>query len=159
QGLGATLAQQLEQAGQDVVTVLAETKFARLGERSYALDPRQRTDYAALLADLGARGLRPAHVVHLWSVGSSVDAFEQAQFRGFYSLIFLAQALEQHHDADPLEIMVVSSSMQAVTGEERLIPEKATVLGPARVIAQEYPQITCRSIDTVLPPTGARQEQ
>jgi len=159
QGLGATLAQQLEQAGQDVVTVLAETKFARLGERSYALDPRQRTDYVALLADLGARGLRPARVVHFWSVGSSVDSFEQAQFRGFYSLIFLAQALDQHHDADPLEIMVVSSNMQAVTGEEQLIAEKATVLGPARVIAQEYPQITCRSIDTVLPPTRARQEQ
>jgi amino acid adenylation domain-containing protein len=158
EGLGATLAQRLEQAGQDVVTVHAQTKYARLADRSYALDPRQRTDYAALLADLGARGLRPARVVHCWSAGATVDSFEQAQFSGFYSLIFLAQALEQH-SADPLEIMVVSSGMQSVTGEEQLSPAKATLLGPARIIVQEYPQLTCRSIDIVLPPAGPRREQ
>jgi hypothetical protein len=38
-----------------------------------------------------------------------------------------------------------------VTGEEKLCPEKATVLGPCKVIGQEYPQITCGSIDIVLP--------
>jgi acyl transferase domain-containing protein len=154
EGLGATLAEQLEQAGQDVVTVLAAATFARLGDRRYALDPRQRSDYAALLADLGARGLRPAHVVHCWSVGP-VDSFEQAQFGGFYSLIFLAQALDQH-SADPLEIAIVSSGTQAVTGEEYLIPERATLLGPVRIIAQEHPQITCRAIDIVLPPAPRR---
>jgi NAD(P)-dependent dehydrogenase (short-subunit alcohol dehydrogenase family)/acyl carrier protein len=36
-------------------------------------------------------------------------------------------------------------------GEERLAPAKATVLGPCRVIPQEYAQITCRAIDVSLP--------
>lgn len=35
---------------------------------------------------------------------------------------------------------------------------KATLLGPVKVIPQEYPNITCRSIDVVLPKAGTRQE-
>ncbi len=36
-----------------------------------------------------------------------------------------------------------------------LYPEKATVLGPCRVIPQELPHIQCRSIDIVLRKRGA----
>jgi hypothetical protein len=46
-----------------------------------------------------------------------------------------------------------------VTGEEVLRPERATVLGPCKVIPQEYPNITCRSIDIVTPQSGTASEQ
>ncbi len=49
-----------------------------------------------------------------------------------------------------LNICVVSNSVQEVTGEEELSPEKTTLLGPCRVITQEYQNILCRSIDVVL---------
>jgi NAD(P)-dependent dehydrogenase (short-subunit alcohol dehydrogenase family)/acyl carrier protein len=48
--------------------------------------------------------------------------------------------------------------MQEVTGEEQLFPQKATVLGPVMVIPLEYPQITCSSIDVILPQPGDKQE-
>jgi len=51
---------------------------------------------------------------------------------------------------NPLEIEVVSNQMQEVNGEALMCPEKATVLGPCRVIPQEYNNITCRSIDISL---------
>nr|VFJ75372.1 MAG: Acyl transferase domain-containing protein [Candidatus Kentron sp. FW] len=70
---------------------------------------------------------------------------------GFYSLLFLAQALGKRNVTDEIRIAVVSSNMQAVTGEEDLHPEKATVLGPVRTIGQEYPNLACRSIDIAIP--------
>ena len=44
--------------------------------------------------------------------------------------------------------------MQSIAGEKELCPEKAAVLGPCKVIPQEYSNITCRSIDVVLPENG-----
>jgi len=49
-----------------------------------------------------------------------------------------------------IQTAVVSNNMQEVTGEEVLYPEKATVLGPVKVIGQEYPNLSCRSIDIPL---------
>jgi len=69
---------------------------------------------------------------------------------GFYSLLFLAQALGKQSVTEPLQLTVISNHLQTVTGEEPLSPEKATVLGAIKVIPQEYPNIRCRSIDVVL---------
>ena len=52
---------------------------------------------------------------------------------------------------------MVSNHLQEVTGEEVLCPEKATLLGPCKVIPQEYPNISCLSIDLVLPQSGTGQ--
>jgi non-ribosomal peptide synthase protein (TIGR01720 family) len=97
-----------------------------------------------------------------------VAEFERMQERGFYSLLFLAQALgkqvlseslEEQKKAALIQIAIVSNNMQSVSGEEELQPEKATVLGPCRVIGQEYPHINCRSIDVVLNGRGREQQQ
>jgi acyl transferase domain-containing protein len=48
--------------------------------------------------------------------------------------------------------------MQSVSGEEELQPEKATVLGPCKVIGQEYPHINCRSIDISMPADKVEEE-
>lgn len=50
-----------------------------------------------------------------------------------------------------VRIVVVSTGIHDVTGEELLCPEKATVLGPVKIIPQEYPHIRCCNIDVVLP--------
>jgi NAD(P)-dependent dehydrogenase (short-subunit alcohol dehydrogenase family) len=42
---------------------------------------------------------------------------------------------------------VVTNNAQRVTGQESLVAEKATVIGPCRVIPAEFGQISCRSID------------
>jgi NAD(P)-dependent dehydrogenase (short-subunit alcohol dehydrogenase family)/acyl carrier protein len=49
--------------------------------------------------------------------------------------------------------------MQEVTGEESLWPEKATALGPCKVIPLEYPFIKCRSLDIELPASGKGLEE
>jgi NAD(P)-dependent dehydrogenase (short-subunit alcohol dehydrogenase family) len=99
----------------------------------------------------------PTRVAHLWLVtdresfrpGSSF--FHRNQEQGFYSLLFLAQAMADENLPTPLEITVVTSGAAQVRAEPLPHPEKSTVLGPARVLPRELPGITCRLLDATLP--------
>jgi acyl transferase domain-containing protein/acyl carrier protein len=163
--LGAQLVKQLEQTGHHVVTVVAGDQFARLRDQTYTINPRRRGDYNLLLEALRSAHESPQLIAHLWTVARnddspvSADSFEESQYSGFFSLIFLAQALGEQRTDDSVRVVSVSSGLHEVTGEEALRPERATVLGPCKVIAQEYPNITCRSIDIVTPQSGSASEQ
>ncbi|MCP4697217.1 MAG: KR domain-containing protein [Gammaproteobacteria bacterium] len=99
----------------------------------------------------------PQTIVHLWTVTQDepqipvFEYLEKMQELGFHSLLFLTQALGKRNVTDEIRIEAVSNHVQAVSGEEVLHPEKATLLGPVKVIGREYPNLHCRSIDVVLP--------
>lgn len=156
-GLGLRLAQRLEQEGRQVCTVTTGARFSRLSERAFTLNPQQPKDYAALLKELRGRGAAPQVILHLWGVTEStgspsgVELAERYQDLGFHSLMFLAQALGNQSDIAPVRLEVVTNNMQEVLGGDLLFPAKATVLGPCKVIPQEYQRVNCRSIDVVLP--------
>jgi len=156
-GLGSRLVERLEQAGQDVVVVRTGTGFAKMGSDKYTLNPGQSDDYNALLSELGGQEKTPHKIVHLWSVTpngraeSRLEQLDRIQDLGFYSLLFLSQALGKQNVTDELQITVVCNNVQEVTGEEVLCPEKATVLGPVMIVPHEYPNISCRSVDVMLP--------
>jgi acyl transferase domain-containing protein/thioesterase domain-containing protein len=149
-GLGSQLVKKLEQQGKEIITVKIGSAFVKLSDHDYALNPQLSSDYEDLVKAL--RNRMPQMIVHLWSVThhSTLEGVEKAQDLGFYSLLFLAQSLGKQNVTDEIQIAVVSNNMQAVTGEEALSPEKATILGPVKVIGQEYPNLTCRSIDISL---------
>lgn len=174
-GVGERLKERLELLGHEVIAVHSGEGFKKIGVNSYAVKADSRTDYDALFKEIGAISDTPQTIVHLWNVTRAdvtraedlVD--DESQARGFYSLLFLAQALGDQlltltpadvHVEEKLNICVVSNDLQEVTGEEELCPEKATLLGPCRVISQEYQNILCRTIDVVLPEAGtARRER
>lgn len=163
-GPGFQLSKRLEEMGQDVFTVAPGVGFAKTGERAYSINPQQRTDYSALLKDLVAGNMTPQMIVHSWSITpdntlkTGVEFFATSQEKGFYSLLFLAQACGEHNFISPLQLWVLSNNLQEVLGEDLLCPEKTTVLGLCKVIPQEYPNITCRNLDIVIPKVGAGQE-
>jgi len=96
----------------------------------------------------------------LWSVTPDEDEsdLECCQDLGFYSLLYLAQAIGRQA-AGNVQITVVSNHLQQVTGDENVCAEKATLLGPCRVIPQEYPHVKCRSIDIVSGNSEANQRR
>ncbi|MEH2238957.1 type I polyketide synthase [Nostoc sp.] len=155
--VGSLLVKRLQQQSQAVITVTAGDKFTKLSDRAYCINPQQRDDYDALLQALIDRDLTPQIIAHLWGITannqtpSEIESFETNQYFGFYSLLFLAQAVGQQGITDPLEMLVVTNNIHDVNGDESLCPEKATVIGSCKVIPQEYPNIICRSIDVVLP--------
>src|SRR6185436_18998195 len=75
------------------------------------------------------------------------------------SLMYLAQALGREGSGRPMELGVVTSGMQDVVGGELTQPEKATVLGPCKVIPQELEHVVCRSIDVERPSSDGDTDQ
>ncbi|GAB4194997.1 MAG: hypothetical protein OHK0022_11420 [Roseiflexaceae bacterium] len=159
-GVGEQLASRLAQQGHTVVRVVPGAAFRRTGPDHFCLRPGQAEDYAALLRELAREQRLPDEIAHCWMVTpprlpaeDGPDALPGLLDDGFYSLIGLAQALG-NQDVARCRIQIVSSNMQDVTGSEPVDPFKATLLGPAKVIPQEYRAIGCRSIDIELPPGG-----
>ncbi len=162
-GIGSQIAALLEKEGHEVVTVSEGEEFQAHSARSYTLSPARRNDYESMFSKLQQHGWKPGRIVHLWSLqpdshlDSDHELFDKAQGSGFYSLLYLAQALGRT-GGELLRIDVVTDQIQEVTGEETLRPERATILGPCKVIPQEYPEAICRSIDIILPLAGSPQE-
>ncbi|MDZ8261973.1 SDR family NAD(P)-dependent oxidoreductase [Nostoc sp. ChiQUE01b] len=163
-GLGCQIVKQLELQGQDAIAVKAGSEFRQLSDRVYTINPKHQDDYNTLLNQLRLLNKTPKKIIHLWSVtseantGSVIDWVEKSQDLGFFSLLFLAQALGKLNIADELLLAVLTNNMQNVANEVVLSPEKATVLGPCRVISTEYPNIICRSIDIVFPQPETLQQ-
>lgn len=164
-GVGDKLADTLKAQGSEVFTVRAGTRFARDGEHAFVIDSSNAEDYRELLTQLAAETKAPTRIVHLWTLTSDdaaptgLELFNQLLGAGFYSLISIAQAASAAQLNERLQLFVVSNDLHEVTGAERLCPEKATLLGPCKVIPQEFVNINCRSIDVVLPARDGREER
>ena len=164
-GLGKELVTRLEQQKHNLITVVVGEKFAKLSANAYAINPQRKDDYEALIQELRQLGWTPQAIAHLWNITSydqsylAEEYFENSQYLGFYSLLFLTQALDKQNITYPLQIITVTNNLHEVTGEENLNPEKATLLGPCKVIGQEYPNIVCRSIDVVIPKSTTENEK
>ncbi|MBW4454431.1 MAG: SDR family NAD(P)-dependent oxidoreductase [Nostoc indistinguendum CM1-VF10] len=158
--VGSQIVKRLESEGQNVITVWQGEQFGKLNEREYTINSSQSDDYYALIEELQFFGQIPDAILHLWSItpteqtASGIELFENCQNPGFYSLLFLAQSLSKQNITQIVDILVVTNDIYDVTGLEKLSPEKATVLGMCKTIPQEYANISCRSIDIVLPPAG-----
>ncbi len=154
-GVGSALAQQLEAEGQSVVTVQAGAEYHQNKENSFSLQSDRKEQVVSLFSALAAQNFTPAKIIHLQTItGPRTDTLEDLndiQTKGFYSLLAIAQALGEFSQIRPLDLLVVSDHLHQVTGAETVQAGKATLLGPCKVIPQEFPGITCRSLDIVLP--------
>ncbi|MCX7568805.1 beta-ketoacyl synthase N-terminal-like domain-containing protein [Tumebacillus sp. DT12] len=134
---GESLAQRFRAVGHEVITA------------------RTDADYG----DIFKQGV-PSHIVHLGGLlagGEEIDA-QTAQERGFYSLLSLAQALGAIQHAEITQLTLLTNNLQAVTSEPILQPARATILGAAKVIPQEYEHLTSRVLDIELPVAGSWHE-
>ncbi|WP_414568359.1 SDR family NAD(P)-dependent oxidoreductase [Nostoc sp. CCY 9925] len=155
--IGEEIADNLASSGCDVISVNIGQQFSQNNHHTYTINTQSPEDYDALIANLQALDRVPDVILHLWSITpsehiqSGIDLFENSQYLGFYSLLFLTKSLDKNGITQPIDILVVTNDLYDIIGTESLNPEKATVAGMCKVIPQEYPNITCRSIDIVNP--------
>ncbi|HEY8943194.1 MAG TPA: type I polyketide synthase, partial [Polyangiaceae bacterium] len=157
-GVGAGLVKRLRDRGHEVIAVAEGDAFYKLSDNEYRLSPEQgREGYDALVRELLASGKVPHQVVHLWLLTdrevfrSGSSFFHRNLEQGFFSLLFLAQALGGHDYPKPLHVTVAMNGVLRVREEAVTAPSKAAVLGPAGVIPRELEGVTCRVIDVHLP--------
>ncbi|MEO7021098.1 MAG: beta-ketoacyl synthase N-terminal-like domain-containing protein [Ktedonobacteraceae bacterium] len=152
-GIGERVAQRLEQEECTIIRVEVGKAFAQHSENGFTVRPDVSDDYRALFKELGNVGHIPNSLLHCWSVTtdeaipSLLAYFQERQAQGFSSLLCLAKAIGQSFPDAPMHLIVLSNHIQAVTGMEFLRPEKAPIVGACKVLNQEYPMLTCQSID------------
>lgn len=160
--LSTKIVQHLHELGYHTITVTPGQQFTINSENNFAIHPQQPEHYYQLLSTLHTANQMPSRVVHLWTltdheqIGENLD--EQQGF-SVYSLQYLSKAVNQYSDTDKHIIKIISNGVQMVTGEESLVPEKATLLGACKTLTREYPNITYNNIDVVMPSSQTWQEE
>ena len=148
--IGKQLSGVFRSQSRNVVTVKQGQKFSKLAEDIYIINPLLCEDYDTLIKELKLSNRKPDEIVYLWSV--SYDKINQlGKYLEFNSLLLLTQSLSKQTINNNLQISLVSNNIQDVNGNEKLNPEKSTVLGLCKVIPQEYSHISLRCIDIALP--------
>ncbi len=153
-GIAAPVIARLREAGQKVIEVQTGDTFRRRGENAYSLPPeRGREGYDLLIQDLVHRGTVPTRIAHFWLASGEErfrpgsNAFQAHVEQGFYSLLFLGQAIADEGLAGPLHMSVITAGAQQVRDEALRWPENALIAGPARVMPHEVAGITIGTLD------------
>src|SRR5439155_20442663 len=125
----------------------------------YEINPAAVDDYLNLFRKLKGKLGKALNIVHLGALTRNEKQtlpalFEENQNSGFYSRLYIAQAIGELNISIPIRIGFISRRMHEVTGEESIEPEMATALGPCGVIPKEFPNVTCFNIDLPLSQAG-----
>ena len=160
----ADLVQRLTDAGHHCTTAQLGSSYSKPQANRFNLDPDQPEDFDRLLKDLSENGHFPSRIVHLsqWHDSDAIDPgssdwtelLDAQQSLGLYSLQFLAQSLGRFRLDQPVQLSIITSGhASAFTADSKLnqpltiTPGRATLIGAAKVIPIEYPQIACRIVD------------
>ncbi len=155
-GVGEAIATRLEAEGRHVVRLHLGRRFRKLGDDAYAVHPDRLSDYDAFCNALRDTKRFPRRIVHLWTVGGSAGGrtthASAARYLnlGFSSLLYVAQLIGKENVSDEVRLHVVSDHLQDVSGDEKVAPAKSPLLGPVKVIPQEYANVRCCSVDVQL---------
>ncbi len=162
----AKLVQHLVENEQHVIKVKIGQHFAPIigNDDFYTINPELSEDYDALFVELLKSKQVPQHIIHMWGVTGQdtgrpgLEKFDRFQDTGLFSLLNIVQATGRLNITEQINIEILTDNMQKITGEEILVPEKATIVGAAKIIPLEYPNITCRCFDISIPLPESQQE-
>jgi acyl transferase domain-containing protein len=161
QGFGAALARGLETLGRQVVEVRAGESFQRRGEADFVVNPRIQEDFESLARELGVAGFAPQGIVHCWSIAAEPDggatALADGLELGLRALLRIARVFAGG-PAAPSRAVILSNSLQSVTGDEWLAPTRAAILGLCGASLPEAPGLVFRNVDVVPPTRGGAAE-
>ncbi|WAS96619.1 type I polyketide synthase [Nannocystis punicea] len=142
-GLGAALRGRLEAAGHAVVHAVAGAPGA-VPAGCWAFDDGHPAGLRALLGDV-FQGTGPTAVVHLRSLEGDCEVAE-ALARGCDSALHTVQALVEVGSRDAARLWLVTRGAQAIGGAPPEVGQ-APLLGLARVVAMEHPELRCARVD------------
>jgi natural product biosynthesis luciferase-like monooxygenase protein/amino acid adenylation domain-containing protein len=147
-GVSTLLIQEFKRSGLEIITVSPGPRYTQT-DGSFILRTGEAQDYQTLFKTLKESAKIPSKIIYLWTLGDDQEGLtRQTDLEtSFFGPLHLAQGLGTLGEISNVEILFVSNHLYDVTGERIAHPERATLIGPCRVIPQEYPGVTCRNID------------
>ncbi|HUG84338.1 MAG TPA: beta-ketoacyl reductase, partial [Euzebya sp.] len=127
----------------------------RSDDGTYLVDPADPTQIRRLLRDVGAGGdTRIDGIAHLWSCRPAVSSGDpdggdvsRGWRRGAGGLLHLVQAIATEVLARPPRVAVITRDTAEVHPMAPGGWADATLVGLAKVVAREHPELSCRIID------------
>jgi acyl transferase domain-containing protein len=120
------------------------TAYARQ-DNVITIDPGKPEHYLRLLEEVVTDG--PLRVIHAFGTHGGAEDLEAALDNGFYSLLWLAQALGRTLANRDVELVAAVADTFDVLGGDATNPVPATIAGLCRSIATEYPKVRVRCVD------------
>jgi acyl transferase domain-containing protein/SAM-dependent methyltransferase/acyl carrier protein len=145
---GSAIAAHLEACGCSVIRASCGERFESLGDREYVVGPSVKDDLARLAHHVCSSEPRLAGVVYCWGATApeSTDLDIAASF-ALYTPMRLACAFSSQQTVRPLPLLFVARGTVKIDDGDPLDPNRALVIGTARVIPQEYPGLRTTHID------------
>ncbi|OHX36718.1 hypothetical protein BJL95_04240 [Methylomonas sp. LWB] len=131
----------LETASQPWRQITMAPNYQAFSDGAGSLNPAREADFERLIGDLGLAG-QTLEVVYGWQQGQASYA------EPYLGLLHFCKAWQRLSPGTPCRISVVTRHLFEVSGAETaLSPLQALLLGPVKVVPQEYPHMQCRLID------------
>ncbi len=149
---GNRVQEKLTELGVAAYLVEFADAFHRRNHRSFQISPTTLDDYLKLFQELKEDLGDSLNIVHLGCLTadngpSNRSAADRDQDFGFFSLLHIAQTIGELGISIPVRIGIISNRIHDVTGEEKLDPDMAPVLGASGVIPKEFRNLTCFNVD------------
>lgn len=154
-----TFLKKLQKQNEKFTQVYIGSEFSRLSENGFEIDINSQEDYIKLIETLKNEGNHFSKIIHFWNLGNGTkqtnlltnENFDNWQWKGYYSLLFLTQAFIKNGITDEIRIMTVANNQHDFFDSSQLNPAKATLLGANLVIGQEHQNFYCKAVDIKIP--------
>ncbi len=157
----------LEQRNAEVISITVADDYTRLSEAQYTLNPACKEDFECFFEDEHIRLLPSNRIIHCWGVSEeiSTNIIENSSIsssaieNGFYSLLFLVQAMQSIGSELSVHINVLTQFSHSVTGNEIVIPEKSMPTALLKVLSQEIAGLSYSISDVIEEEISTRIKQ
>ncbi len=153
---GSAIAARLEACGCHVIRASRGEQFESLSDREYVIGPNVNEDLRRLAQLVCSTEPRLAGVVYCWGATApeTTDLDTAAAF-ALYAPMRMACAFSSQQTVRPLPLLFVARGTVRIEDGDPLDPNRALVIGAARVIPQEYPGLRTAHMDVDDNPTAA----
>ncbi|MGN7610530.1 beta-ketoacyl synthase N-terminal-like domain-containing protein [Magnetococcales bacterium HHB-1] len=158
-GVGEQLADALEKREITVVRVYHNESASEISSsgNGLTLDTTSDTALNTLFEKVKNEYGLPKQIITMTTLGLTGDHHTQLDL-GYHALVTLGYVIGQQSDIESIALTLISDQLFPINGAA-CIEEKTMLLGPMKVIPQEYPHTTCCTIDLELTDTVWKQQK
>jgi phthiocerol/phenolphthiocerol synthesis type-I polyketide synthase C len=142
----APLREKFDQAGQELILVQPGLYFGQISADHYQLNPNRPEDFQQLLAEVNGRNFQG--ILQAWGLSAeplALARLDEAQSLTAVATLHLVQALTAESQQHAPRLICLTAGV--MDGDANGSLPAATLVGLARAVNNEHPQIACTIVD------------
>lgn len=126
--------------------------YRKIDSGTYEINPTYSTDYSKLANELTKTVGGSVRIIHSWTLESYEEEniefrLNKEKSRGYYSLLNIAKELLGMINYENLDLVLLTSGVFKVIGNEICYPEKSLAVGALETISKEFEYVNTKCID------------